>query len=289
MILLAALQVAWARDVDAALAEAKRADRLVVLHFQLAGRPLCAQMNEETFKAPEVARRLTSFVAVFVDLAERAELFDRTVGGKGALGTAVVDVDLDPVSVLPGYAGAADFLRFLDRAERGYPGLKAARGRAGPRELGDLYRGLQSPRRAEACWREGAAQGDAACHGRLARALVLRGRNLEAREQLAAFRGARTESEADVAALTEGLILTLERRHAEAARVLEAAVRAHASSAEADQMLLSLGFVRHQLGENARAIETLEGMLKSFPESAWTAEARLRIEHIRNPPPEHQH
>ena len=289
MLLWAALQVAWGRDVEAALAEARRADRLVVLHFQLAGRPLCKQMTDETFADPEVARRMASFVPVFIDLAAQSELFERAVGGKGALGTAVVGADLDPVSVLPGFAGPRDFLRFLELAEAGAPRLKAARGKAGPRELGDLYRDLQSPRRAEACWREGAAAGDAACHERLARALVLRGRNLEAREQLEAFRKAGLDAGRDHAALTEGFILTLERKHAEAARVLDEAARAHPGSDEADRTLLALSFVRHQLGEDAKAIEILEAMLKRFPASPWAAEARLRIEHIRNPPPDHEH
>lgn len=289
MILLLALQVAWTRDVDAALAEAKRTDKLVVLHFQLAGRPLCRQMSEETFADVDVGRRLASFVAVLVDMAARPELFDATVGGKGALGTAVVDASLDPVSVLPGFATAPDFLRFLDRAEKGYPGLKAARGTAPPLALGDLYRDLQSPRRAEACWSEGASKGDAACHERLARALVLRGKNLDARRHLDAFRATKPSSGSDRAALTEGLILTLERKHAEAARVLDEALKAHPASPEADQMLLSLGYVRHMAGEDAKAIELLESLPKRFPTSPWVAEARLRIEHIKNPPPDHEH
>ncbi len=288
-MLLLALQVAWSRDVDAALAEAKRSDKLVVLHFQLAGRPLCRQMSEETFTDPELGRRLSAFVAVFVDMAARPELFDATVGGKGALGTAVVDATLDPVSVLPGYASAADFLRFLDRAERGYPGLKAARGTSTPRALGDLYRDLQSPRRAEACWGEGASKGDAACHERLARALVLRGKNLDARRHLDLFRTSGLEDGRDRAGLTEGMILALERKHEAAARSLEETLRVHASSPEADQMLLTLGFVRHQLGDDAKAIGILESLPKRFPASPWVAEARLRIEHIKNPPPDHEH
>ena len=69
-------QAAWGKDVEAALAEAKGSGRLVVLHFQLAGRPLCKLMNEETFVDPDVARRLTSFHAVFVDMAARPEQED---------------------------------------------------------------------------------------------------------------------------------------------------------------------------------------------------------------------
>lgn len=289
MILLLALQAAWTRDVDAALAEAKRSDKLVVLHFQLAGRPLCKQMSEETFVDVEVGRRLKSFVAVFVDMEARPELFDATVGGKGALGTAVVDAALDPVSVLPGYAAASDFLRFLDRAEKGYPALKAARGTATPLALGDLYRDLQSPRRAEACWGEGASKGDALCHERLARALVLRGKNLDARRHLEAFRASTPAAGLDRAAFTEGLILTLERKHAEAVRVLDQALAAHPASPEGDQILLSLGYVRHMAGEDAKAIGILESLPKRFPASPWVAEAKLRIEHIKNPPPDHEH
>lgn len=282
-------QVEWTRDVEAALAEAKRADRLVLLHFQLAGRPLCKLMSEETFADAEVGRRSTSFLRVFVDMAARPELFDATVGGKGALGTAVVDATLDVVSALPGYAGPRDFLRFLDAAEKGWPRLKAARGTSTPRELGDLYRELRSPRRAEACWREGVEKGDLLCHERLARALVLRGKNLDARKHLEAFRASGPAKDVDRAALTEGMILALERKHAESARVLDAALKAHPGSAEADQMLLALGFVLHEGGDDKAAIATLRGMLARFPDSPWAAEAKLRIEHIQNPPPDHEH
>jgi tetratricopeptide (TPR) repeat protein len=291
--MMLALQVAWGRDIEAALAEAKRADKLLVLHFQLEGRPLCKAMTEETFADADVKRRLSAFVPVFVDMAARPELFDRTVGGKGALGTAVVDAALDPVSVLPGYAGAADFLRFLDAAQKGYPRLKEARAKAvdapGLHALGDVYRDLESPRRAEACWREASGRGHGASHERLARALVLRGKNLEARAQLEAFRKAGLDAGRDRAGLTEGMILALERRHAEAVRVLDDALRSHPASEEADQMLLALGFVRHQLGEDARAIEMLESLLARFPSSPWAPEAKARIGHIRNPPPDHEH
>lgn len=290
MILALALQIAWTRDVDAALAEAKRDGKLALLHFQLAGRPACKLMNDETFMDAEVGRRSTSFVRVFVDLAARPELFEKTVGGKGALGTAVVDGDLDPVAVLAGYAGPKEFARFLERAESGYPRLKAARPTSSARELGDLYRELGSPRRAEACWREAAEKGDALAHERLARALVLRGKNLDARSQLTAFRAASPREGRDRADLTEGMILSLERKHAEAARVLEAALAAHPRSPEADQMLLTLAFAQHEGGgQDAKAIATLEALLKRFPDSPWAAEARLRIEHIKNPPPDHEH
>jgi tetratricopeptide (TPR) repeat protein len=278
--------VSWEKDVEAALAEAKRSGRLLLLHFQLAGRPACKRMSEETFADPDVARRLTSFHAVLLDMAARPELFERVVGGKGAIGTAVVDATLDPVSVLPGFAEPRDFLRFLDVAEKGYPRLKAA---GGPRELGDVYRDLQSPRRAEACWREGVEKGDLACHERLARALVRRGRNLEARTHLEAFRTSGPAAGLDRARLTEGLILALERRHAEAARVLEEALKSHPASDEADQMTLALGFVLHDGGDDQRALEVLEGLVKRFPGSPWTSDARQRIEHIRNPQPDHQH
>ena len=96
--------IAWRKDVDAALAEARRDGRLAVVHVQLAGRPLSRAMAERTFADAAVVARSAGYMNVWVDLAARPELFDRLIGGKGALGTAVLDGTGDVLSVLPGFA-----------------------------------------------------------------------------------------------------------------------------------------------------------------------------------------
>src|SRR5206468_396600 len=97
------------------------------------------------------------FVNVKVNINERPDLLERTVGGRGGLATCILDAGGDVVSVLPGYADAPAYLQFLMKAEKGYRRLKAARAAAGksPKDVGALcrlaeaYDELGSPRRAE--------------------------------------------------------------------------------------------------------------------------------------------
>jgi TolA-binding protein len=201
--------------------------------------------------------------------------------------TSLVDATGDAVSVLPGFAPAADFLAWLDRGSAGYPSIGAAEG---PFAKGEAYERLGSPRRSEACYRE--AKGRPEAHERLARMLVRRGRNVEARSELAEFRRldpSNATKREDRARLTEALALVLERKPAEARRLLESCVREFPDSPEADQRALALGWLQHELGDDRTALATMEAALARFPASPWAAELRLRIAHVKNPPADHEH
>jgi tetratricopeptide (TPR) repeat protein len=302
VILLLAQAVAWTRDYEAALAEAKKNDRRVAVHFQIKGRPAGQAMLEETFASAEVARRSAAFLNVWVDIDARPELFDRLLGGKGALGTCVVDGEGDVVSALPGFAGPNEYVRFLERAEKGYAGLRAAREKsgAGPEAmlaLAEAYREIESPRRAEDCYRKvieggGAAGPAAVAHERLARYRVMRGKNVDARRHVAEFRRLDPENRtgrADRILLTEGLAFYVERKFDESRRTLEEALAKFPQSPEADHLMVSLGVVLHESGDDKRAMPLFQEMLRRFPDSPWAPEARQRIEHIKNPPPDHTH
>jgi tetratricopeptide (TPR) repeat protein len=298
----------WRKDYDLARAEAREKGRLVLLHFTLAGRPLCKTMEDETLSHPDVARVASErFVSVRIDGESRADLFDATIGGRGGLATCVVDADGDVVSALHGFAGPEPFRRFLETADRGYAELAAARQESGraPADpaklyaLGEAYRKLDSLRRAEACYRKVIEAGAtepiriiASCHERLARFRVMRGKNLDARTHLEAYRALDPEGSlpwTDRVLLTEGLTLAVERKHKEAARVLQEALRRFPSSDEAGHLMFALGFVLHQDGQDKPALETLEAGVKRFPESFWAAAMKEQIEHIRNPQPDHTH
>jgi tetratricopeptide (TPR) repeat protein len=293
----------WKADYEEALGEARSEGKLLVVHFWSDARPLARTMAEETFGNREVILASAGFVNVRVEIDRRPELFRGTIGGRGALGTCVLDGTGDVVSALPGFAAAEAYLRFLERTRAGYPALRSAR-EASAREPGDRaarlacgesYLALDSLRRAEECFlgvlgAGGTGKSAAFAHERLARMRVLRGRVLEARDHLSEYRkldpdGAR----GDRASLTEALILAVERSLKEALKVVEEAMARHPASEEIDQMLLTSGVVRHELGEDKRALEVLEGMLRRFPRSPWAPYARERIEHIKNPPPDHQH
>ncbi len=304
--------IAWRRDYGAALVQAQRQRRLLVVHFWLEGRPLVQTMNAETFAHPEVVKLSNEkFLNVKVNIDSRPELFEKTVGGRGGLAACILDAGGDVVSVLPGYADAPAYLQFLMKAEKGYVKLKAARAAAGksPRDVGALcrlaetYEELGSPRRAEQEFENvirlgsrGPA-GDAGrfvClgHERVARFCALRGRNLDARKHVAAYRQADPDNRVgrlDRILLTEALIFWIERRFSDSTRALEEGMQRFPSSAERDRMLLALGVVLHESGNDPKALEALGKLIKEYPVSPILAQAREQIAHIKNPPPDHQH
>jgi tetratricopeptide (TPR) repeat protein len=308
------MSIDWKDDYESALAAARRQGRLLVVHFWLEGRPLYRAMNDETFKHPEVvALSNARFVNVKVDLGARPELFERLLGGRGGLGTAVVDATGDVVSALAGYAGPERYLDLLRRAEQGYGRLRAARAAAAraPGELaalcalGEAYEALGSPRRAEEQFEKlvrpqpaaaqaapEAARYAAVGHERLARYRALAGRNREAAPHLAEYRRLDPDNRfgrLDRVAVTEALVAWIERRFDAAIRRLEEALGRFPASPERNQMLLGLGTVRHEAGDDAGALRALDRLLKEHPQSDSVAKAKEQIAHIKNPPPDHQH
>ena len=293
-------RIDWKADPVAALEEARRDGKLLVVHFYVEGRPACKAMEEETLRNAGVVRLSRErFVNVKADVEKRVDFHRSVVGGRGGLATCVLDSTGDVVSALPGFAGAEDYVRFLERATKGYAALKAVREAAKPEDpvsmaaLGEAYYGLDSRRRAEECFEKVVALGKgpdetrAQAHERLSRLAVQRGRNVEARAQLAEAR--KLGGRADRLLLTEGMALALERKHVESAKLLEGALSAHPKSEELDAMKYALGFVLHQIPEDKRALEVLEGLVRDHPSSVWIRAAKEQIGHIRNPQPDHTH
>lgn len=304
--------VDWRPNYGTAVEEARMQNRLILLHFFLPGRPVCKTMDDETFAAPEVVKAIAErYIPVRVDIEVEAKLFESTVGGRGGLATCVVDAGGDVISSRNGYAGPKDFVAFLNKAAAGDVGIREARKQlssspASPHRLtalGDAYWSSDSLRRAEDCYRraiesateggEGAVRDVAAyCHERMARLRVMRGKNLEARKHLEEARRLDPKglnAAPDRLLLTEGLVLAVERKHAEAARLLREAIEKHPASGELDHMLYALGFVLHQDNQDKPALAALESVAARFPASAWVVPAREQIEHIKNPQPDHVH
>jgi tetratricopeptide (TPR) repeat protein len=302
----------WVKDYETARVEARKQNRLILLHFSLAGRPVCKTMDEETFAKAEVLQALGDrYIAVRADIEAESKLFESTIGGRGGLASCVVDATGDVVSARNGYAGPEEFVRFLEKAAAGYGRIQAARQalKNSPAAaglllaLGEAYRENDSLRRAEDCYQRALESADlgglpveqgtlAICHEWMARFRVQRGKNLEARWHLEAARKLDPEGRSagkDRLQLTEGLILAVERRHAEAATVLREGIRLYPGSDDLDHMSYALGFVLHQDSQDKPALEALESVVRLYPRSSWVAAAREQIEHIRNPQPDHVH
>ena len=298
-------RIDWKTDPAAAIAEARREGKLLVVHFFIEGRPACVSMEEETLRNAEVVRASRNrFVNAKIDVDKRTDFYQGTVGGRGGLATCILDGTGDVVSVLHGFVSAEEYLRFLEKASRNYSSLQSAREKAAAEDpaalaaLGDAYLSLESRKRAEEGFEKviaAAKAPDAArvlARERLARMSVLRGKNLEARAHLAEVRKLDPDgrlAHVDGLVLTEALALAMERKHIECARRLDEALTKFPKSGEADLMKYTLGFVLHQLPEDKRALAVLEGMVRDHPDSPWVKAAREQIDHIKNPQPDHTH
>jgi tetratricopeptide (TPR) repeat protein len=222
IVLLAVLAqsgIDWRSDYDAARVEAREKQRRVLVHFTMPSRETCRLMEEMTLARPEVVRAVREkFVGVRLDADSKADLFEAAIGSRGVLATCVMDPDGDVISELRGFVGPQEFLGFLEKAERGYAAIRAARDSlaSAPEDpalnfaLGEAYRAADSPRRADECYRKaiaGAPSGPpvAASHERLARLRIMRGNNLAARAHLEAARKLDPEGKA---APTERLLLS---------------------------------------------------------------------------------
>src|SRR5438046_9578840 len=75
--------IAWRRDYGAALVEAQKHKRLLVVHLWLEGRPLVQAMSAETVAHPEVVKLSNDmFINVKVNINGGPELFEKVGGGR---------------------------------------------------------------------------------------------------------------------------------------------------------------------------------------------------------------
>ncbi len=305
------MSVAWLSDFDVALQRARAEKKLLLVYFALPGRPLCAAMERETFARQDVVTFVAGeFVPLKLDPALRPDLFERLIGGYGALATLVADRETDPVGLWPGYATPTALLGFLHDVLSAYPRLLDSRrkivrqpnNKVARLALAEAYDALGSDRRAEKNYRELIAPGqtphpDTArmqtiAHERLARSAILGGRNLEAREHLESYwvldRADRFGRKLR-ARVTEGLVLAVERQLGIARVVFDDLRPSVADSRDREHLLLALGMVEHELNDDVLALATLQELVRDHPRSRLLTAANDQIDHIKNPQAAHQH
>jgi tetratricopeptide (TPR) repeat protein len=304
--------VVWETSYPQALERARRERKLLVVHFMSPERPVCKAMYDETLSSPDVVRALrTHFVSLELDSRESEDLFEKLIGGKGLLATAIVDTREEVVSVLPGFADAPTFLRFLELARSGFGRILDLRAqlRREPRSvpiglaLAEAYDAMGSPKRAEDEYARvvtliGAmpkAQASNAalviCRERLARLLLAKGQTAGARTELdrALELDPSRSHRPDRLLLTEALVLSAERRLSGAADRLNDLIAHFGSSPECQQALFVLGSLEHELGDDAGALHHLERLLREYPTSCWCSPATQQMVHIRSPQGDHRH
>jgi len=296
-----------------ALEMARRERKLLIVHFTSPERPLCKTMQDETLASPDVVRlSRAKFINLRLDAHRESALFDTLIGGQGALATCIVDATGDIVASLPGFADARSFLDFLETARSGLGRLTRLRAQAKQDRksvalrlaLAEAYDQIGSPRRAEEEYGAVIEQAGAMArstatslvqavgHERLARLLAAKGRSTDARAELERVHQVDPEGTAgpaDRLLLTEALVLSLERRLSESVARLKELLARFASSTECEQALFTLGSIEHELRDDAAGLAHLEQLVAEHPQSRWCRPARLQIEHIKSPEPDHRH
>lgn len=279
-------------SLDAALKAAAEGARLVLVHFANPELPLSAEMDRTTFAEDSVAgiARLHFASVRFVLPADR-DRFRRMTGGRGGLGTCILDPGGDTIAILPGYADAKAMLAFLKNTRKHWPALRRARKTGDPMALADAYAALDHRRKAEELYRKALPGDHGMGHAKLARLLALRGRNVEAMDHVKrAWKRGAGEISHEQLFVTEGLCLLIALKPQEAISRLGTDIHTFPSiDDEVDGITYVLGVAYHDSGNPKRALEELEKLVRQWPDSRWRPAAEERILHIKNPPPGHTH
>jgi tetratricopeptide (TPR) repeat protein len=166
--------------------------------------------------------------------------------------------------------------------------------------LGATYDDLDSPYRAEACFRAaidmaqryadtGGGNAVSGAHERLARILVSRGKNVLARSELEQVKSCPDAMQGDRFLLTEALLLSLERKLREAIGRLGEVLQHDPRSGQHPEALFTLASLQHELREDPAAIATLEELERAYPATRFASAGRRLVEHIRQGSSGHQH
>ena len=128
-----------------------------------------------------------------------------------------------------------------------------------------------------------AGPGVADARPRLARLSALAGNLMAARRWL------QLAPKTPQAQVTEGYVLFKERKHAEAAKVLDAALATGQLGLERQRALLYLGKALHEDKQDERAVPLLEALAAEGTGSTFEAAALHTLGHIKNPQHGHTH
>lgn len=108
--------VAWRADYDAALGEAKKTGRPMVVEFYLEGCPHCQRLAKETHTDAQVAAALNErFVPVRLEGRQHMDLVQK-FGVRGAPTTLIVDASGKEISRMVGFHTPQEYLAELNKA-----------------------------------------------------------------------------------------------------------------------------------------------------------------------------
>ena len=282
----------WQSELLPALSAARRSGQDLVVYFALAGRDASDRM-QRSLSDPLVLAALArgDFAAVTCDGFATKRLYEQWVGFGEGMGIVVLDGGGAVLATRPGPQDPLELAAFLDLCTATRGELKALRGRvqggavspADKFELGVLYLNLGNITAAEPLLLDAAFAGVAGARHRVARLYALQGNVTKAWYWL------QHVPSTPAAEMTRGYVLYKERRHGEAAQVLEAALENGGLGEDRQRAVLFLGKALHEGRRDDRAAPLLRKLAAEATGSTFEAAALHTLGHIENPTGEHAH
>lgn len=274
----------WQDDLPRALADARAAQREIVVFFALRGRATSDRM-QDSLRDPAVVAALAggAFDAVVADGVERARLCAEWVGGPDGMGIAVLDAAGRRYAARPGPQDPPELAAFLRRCAARRADLARLSGAVATapapidqHALGCLLLELGNVADAEPLLLAAATAGVADARHRLARLCAQDGDLTRARQWLA------TAPKTPAARVTEGYVLFKEKKPRDAATVLDAALRDGGLGDDRQRAALFLGKALHDAKDDARAVQVLEALAREGTGSTFEAAALHTLAHVRD-------
>ena len=303
LLLLQVPAMDWKKDYDAALLEAGKAARYLVVHFAGPNCPPCKKMDEVTYANPKVIEHCNrSFVNVWVYLDKENPLA-KQFGIHNIPTTCLLTPEGARVRKWEGYLGPEDYVKGLDRAVAAYKGLREIEPalRAEPesfelqRKIAAYYEDLGQPRRAADALKKAAAKtADPKTQANLlARALgqlydveideALNDEILALAAQLDKTDGDGALGQKANALAARAQVAMNREKPAEAIKLFEEIADKHAASEKAPAALLWLGeLYHHHLKDGKRAEKALKTILEKYPKSDVVEDAKEMLEHLKD-------
>lgn len=110
--------IRWLTDFDAALKQANAEKKLIVVDFFATWCGPCKEMDRTTFQDAEVIKKMAAFIPLKIDVDKHEDIAAR-YGIEAMPTSGVLDAEGNPLLGARGYMDAADFIKFLERAESG--------------------------------------------------------------------------------------------------------------------------------------------------------------------------